>query len=1183
MKGFKSFADKTGIDFENGVTCVVGPNGSGKSNITDAIRWVLGEQKVKTLRGSKMEDVIFNGTSHRKPLGYAEVSLIFDNRDNILPIDYQEVNVTRKVFRSGESQYIINGAHCRLKDIRDLFMDTGIGIDGYSMIGQGKIDSILSNKKDDRRQIFDEASEIVKFKNRKNEAVKKLNNTEENLIRVNDIVSELESRVEPLRKEKEKASKYLEFADRLKYLEINSFIMESQTIKEKLDEIAKDISDFENNNIKSIEELNRKKISFQDLEVSKNEKSSVIDDLTRKINLMMEEISAIKSGIEISAERISSCNREITGNKEEIELSVRRKNSFEEELKDIESSVKDLEVTLGDKEGLEKKYVGEIDSLKEDLKKLESSAEGDKSLLVEILNKNERNKSDIENYKKMYKEFYDRSCQLSNDINSLAEKIQVSQSSLEEEIKRRDSIESSLSEYNNKKDNVLSEKLTLETRARNLGEEIADEKNKLTEARARLKVLENMERNFEGFNRSVKSLMKYVEGRNDSSFHGVVGKLIETPKKFETAIEVALGGAVQNVVCDSYDDAKRYIEYLKKTSSGRVTFLPRYDLKYRVPTEDFSNTEGVLGWGSQLVNYSSEYKRVFEYLLGNVLVMDTYDNALKLIRGKKIRYRVVTLSGEVLTSSGTVTGGSMNKKSSNSIIRRSREIKELSKYVSETTVKLKEQIAIYNKDTERLRNIDSEISSLDKDINNKRMEKLSCDNEISNYNVLLSGSKEQTDKLSGEKNIVEERIRNILDNISSLELDIKINEDNYQSYRSNIERFSTEIGELQDKISKKTEELYSYRIEVAKIKEQNQSQNSRFASIKKDISVIDTSIEGREEAISGLLLKVKELEKETEILNEKLIKGKEDFEKLQNDIGKRKEELQKIEEEIRNTDISIKKLDEELLNQEKIKNKKEIAKAKLETKFENFVQNLWEKYEIAYLEAFEMKDENFDHENAEKEIKGLRIKIKGLGDVNVNAIQEYDQVKERYEFLTEQRKDLIDSKKSLMKIIGDLEDQMIDQFKVKFEQIKIQFTTVFQDLFGGGRADLIIKDEDNILDSDIEIIAQPPGKKLQSINLMSGGEKALTAISLLFAILKIKPTPFCILDEIEAALDDVNVFRFSEFLREFSSKSQFVVITHRKGTMEIADVLYGVTMEEFGISKLLSLKLENIEEEIEYA
>jgi chromosome segregation protein len=473
MKGFKSFADKTGIDFENGVTCVVGPNGSGKSNITDAIRWVLGEQKVKTLRGSKMEDVIFNGTSHRKPLGYAEVSLIFDNRDNILPIDYQEVNVTRKVFRSGESQYIINGAHCRLKDIRDLFMDTGIGIDGYSMIGQGKIDSILSNKKDDRRQIFDEASEIVKFKNRKNEAVKKLNNTEENLIRVNDIVSELESRVEPLRKEKEKASKYLEFADRLKYLEINSFIMESQTIKEKLDEIAKDISDFENNNIKSIEELNRKKISFQDLEVSKNEKSSVIDDLTRKINLMMEEISAIKSGIEISAERISSCNREITGNKEEIELSVRRKNSFEEELKDIESSVKDLEVTLGDKEGLEKKYVGEIDSLKEDLKKLESSAEGDKSLLVEILNKNERNKSDIENYKKMYKEFYDRSCQLSNDINSLAEKIQVSQSSLEEEIKRRDSIESSLSEYNNKKDNVLSEKLTLETRARNLGEEIA--------------------------------------------------------------------------------------------------------------------------------------------------------------------------------------------------------------------------------------------------------------------------------------------------------------------------------------------------------------------------------------------------------------------------------------------------------------------------------------------------------------------------------------------------------------------------------------------------------------------------------------------------------------------------------------------------------------------------------------
>lgn len=1183
MKGFKSFADKTNVDFENGVTCVVGPNGSGKSNITDAIRWVLGEQKVKTLRGSKMEDIIFNGTSHRKPLGYAEVSLLFDNKDEILPIDFQEVKVTRKVFRSGESNYLINGSNCRLKDIRDLFMDTGIGIDGYSIIGQGKIDSVLSNKKDDRRQIFDEASEIVKFKNRKNEALRKLDNTEENLIRVNDIVSELESRVGPLKKESERAKEYIEYADRLKYLEINSFIIESETIKTKLDVVSKEISVYEESSIKLTEVLKSKKEEFESFEGQKSKVSLDIESISERINKLSESLINIKSEIEISSERMASCNKEISTHLEEIEVSEKKRQSYLEEMNHIENDVKNLENTLGEKKELEEKYLKEIELYKSGLKDLEKNAEKDKNILIDILNKNERNKSDIDNYKSMYKDFYERSCSLSENINNLDFDILNAKETVEKQTEKNEQIIESLEELKVKKDSILKEKILKTKDADILQTKINTSKEKLAESRARLNVLENMDKNFEGFNYSVKNLMKHIKSVNDNNFHGIVAKLVEIPQKFETAIEVALGGAVQNVVCNSYDDAKGYIEYLKKTSSGRVTFLPINDLKYREPSDNFIKHEGFIGWGNQIVSYKEDYERVFKYLLGNVIVMDNYDNALKLIRNNRVKYRVVTLDGEVLSSNGTVTGGSINKKSSNSIIRRTREIKELKEFTLKGTSKLQSIIEKYNDILSRMKEIDVIISQTDETINKLTMDKLTCESEISNYNTSINSTNDQIERLSNEKHNIELRIKEILEKISSLELDIKINEDTYEECKEKIEKYSDDIGKLQDRISKKTDEFYSYRIEVAKIKEKNQSQNTRFTSIKKDADELEESIANRKKIIEELKIKISLISDLSKENDEKYLEEKEKLEELQKVLTEEKNVFCQIETKIKDFDETIKKLDQDLLELEKNKGKSEINKAKYETKFDNYVQNLWEKYEIAYLEALELKDLEFDITSSASEVKNLRLKLKALGDVNINSIEEYGQVKERYEFLVTQRSDLIDSKKALLKIIKDLENQMIEQFKEKFELIKEQFSNVFIDLFGGGRADLIIKDEENILDSDIDIIAQPPGKKLQNINLMSGGEKALTAISLLFAILRIKPTPFCILDEIEAALDDVNVFRFSEFLREFSCKSQFVVITHRKGTMEIADVLYGITMEEFGVSKLVSLKLDDLEEDVDYA
>ncbi|MBE6070966.1 MAG: chromosome segregation protein SMC [Clostridium butyricum] len=1175
IRGFKSFADKTELKFKKGVTAVVGPNGSGKSNISDSVRWVLGEQSIKVLRGGKMEDVIFAGTQFRKPVGLAQVSLTLDNSDGKLATEYNEVTVSRRIFRSGESEYLINNSKCRLKDINNLFMDTGIGKEGYSLIGQGKIEAILSGRPEDRRALIEEAAGIVKFKNRKEEAEKKLSNTDENLIRINDIISTYEERIEPLKIEREKALEFNELSNGLKKKEVSLVVHTINGMEEELKNIREDL----NNRIKEIEDQ-REKIASDKAELKKLEER--IEDIEKKTLEGKEKYYDLKEVIGEESKEIDLCNERIRSLEEKIKRNDNEINDIKIKISYIKQNKELLEKELEEKKK-EQKIKGDdikvLESINSDMfkevEKVEEELRNLKKGELDLLRKNSDIKNEIALINQEISIKTEREEQLNSSIISLEHNILINiqtYKSLESEIGLKEQEVKKLNEdieINKKKISVLSGNLT---RKEN---EFRELNRTLTRLEANKSMLENLEKHYEGYNRSVKSLMESIHNNKISKAEDtkLLGEVFKVDRKYEVAIEIALGAAISNVITKNEEVAKKLIGYLKSNHLGRATFLPLNIIKGKKLslTSNITQVNGFIGIASDIVSYEPLYEKIMDYVLGRTIICSDMDCALNIAKISNYSYKIVTLDGEVVNPGGALTGGSIKGKNTN-VLGRKREIEELIEDISKKkelcdklasdTNELKESIKLLD---EGILNKRDEVHAKSIDFTKKQEEKKNLENDTNKLKSTLEGSKEELRKIINERNKIDITLKEKEELIKSVENEDISNknrilelEENIKDKQQKIENTASKLTEM--KINKATldevlenkkndlirmdREVSDFLEKNSMLKEESIKNNNNITSLIKDIENNRKSIEEKNNEIQKLEMNFKD----DEILKEKLkhdFKEKDDF-------------ISGILDEVANKEIEV--------------NKREIIKAKKESENEHIYKKLNEELELTYAEALEICEPVIDEKTLREEIQITKAKITKLGVVNLGAIQEYEEIKDKYEFMSTQAEDLEKAKEELISVIQEMTVEMKSLFKENFKILNYNFNETFKDLFKGGSAELILGEGDE-LDANIDINVEPPGKRLQNINLMSGGEKVLSAIALLFAILKMKPTPFCILDEIEAALDDANVYRYAEFLTRFSEKTQFIVITHRKGTMEASDIIYGVTMEEKGISKVVSVDL----------
>jgi len=1176
LQGFKSFADKTVLEFMPGITSVIGPNGSGKSNISDSIRWVLGEQSMKSLRGSKSEDIIFAGTQNRKSLGFAEASIVIDNTDGKLPIEFSEVTVTRRIYRSGESGYYINKTPCRLKDVLELFMDTGIGRDGYSIIGQGKIDEILSNKSEDRRAIFEEAAGIVKYRVRKNDSEKKLEQTKLNLLRINDILSEIEVNIEPLKKQSEKAKKFLDLREELKGIEIGLFLYNIDNYKEKIAEISKDMEIFTNQN-------NDEEAKMQEKQSLKESLKAKIDEITLKIeetqNLgfeVKEKQEKINSDINIAKERIANNTENYDRYLNEIEEVNLRITELEEEKKqrlekktslfsNREKFAKELEEKEAELEKITTKLSSEEKQIEEKKQKVEANTDL-KYEKATAINTQEVNYENLEKREKAVKN------EISDTISELdekrLEKDEISKTFYEIEAKRNDASKK-LDEINEKRETSLAKLKEYQDKINLLSTDLRVKDSKL-------KFLNDMEKEKEGYIRSVKSLL--LECDKDSNLkkgmHGVLANIISVPKEYETAIEMTLGQTLQNIVTDTEEDAKKLIEYLRKNSLGRASFLPIASVKgKKVDRLIKNNLSGVIGIASDLVKVNKKYEEIILNLLGRTVIVDNMETAIVLARQNNYSFRIVTLKGDVINPSGAITGGSVAAKSNN-IIGRTTQIQELEKEIKKLSKKIEDletEKENYEKSQE---DVIEEVIGLEHIMQDteiiyatEKQKVLAVEQNIKRLeNKLASLRKEQSE--------IEEAKKQSLETKANLEKEIEELEKEVEEISAEIKIFTDNNKDNQKYIDDLNFDITNLKISVSSFDESSTSIDELIERIDQDINNNKASAENKKSLREKILEDNKMLEEQIVNLNEQIEQMKQEVltsgdkvDSLKQERVEKNEELTKTEEEITNQFRIIEDLKAQITKQE-------VKKSKIEYELEQTINKMWEDYELTPNNVGEEYKKPENVSETSKKVKQLRDQIKALGSINIDSIEEYKQTKERYDFMCEQRLDLEDSSSKLKKVIQDMTKIMKEQFEQQFKVINKNFGEVFSELFGGGKAELRLTDEENILECGIEIEAQPPGKKLQNMTLLSGGEKAFTAIALLFAILKINPAPFCVLDEIEAALDDVNVYRFADYLKKYTKKTQFLVITHRKGTMEAADTVYGITMEENGISKLLSMKLK---------
>ena len=1174
LQGFKSFADKTILEFKSGITSVIGPNGSGKSNISDAIRWVLGEQSMKSLRGSKSEDVIFAGTQARKSLGFAEVSMVIDNTDGKLPIEYSEVTVTRKLYRSGETGYFINKVPCRLKDVLELFMDTGIGKDGYSIIGQGKIDEILSNKSEDRRKIFEEAAGIVKYRTRKAESEKKLEQTKLNLLRINDILSEIESNIEPLKLQSEKARKYLDLRQELKNIEVGLFLYNINEYKEKLEKIVEDIQIVENQNTEENEKM-------ENLQKAKESLKAEIDDITSKI----EEMQNL--GFE-STNKIEKINSEIGISKERIQNNITNKERLEKEIEEVKTRIVELE-------NEQKQKLDRKENLSQNREKFQKELTDKQKELEELTKKLSDKELEIEGKKQIIENNTDRKYEIISEISSLdtnleniekrekATKTEIDSLTLEIDRTRNEKQEKGKDFYEierkkNEMTKTLQEKLSQKEKSMAKIKEFDTKLNNLMyESRmkdSRLKFLIETEKEKEGYMRSVKTLLVDCEKNPvlNKGMNGVLANLISVDKKYETAIEMSLGQALQNIVTDTEEDAKKLVEHLRNNKLGRASFLPVSSIRgKKIDRIIRNNTEGLIGVASDLVKCDKKYEQIVLNLLGRTLIVENMDPAIQMANQNSYSFRIVTLDGDIISNTGAITGGSIQTKTVN-ILGRSREIESLEKELKEINDKIEKLNKEKKEYTESVTDVIEEVTRLEKDLQDIEVSYAAENQKMLNIEDGITKLEERREKLKKE---LEELAKQKIDNRTEKEQ--KEEEINYlneeiEKISKIVEEFALNNKDNQKYIDDLNFDITNLKISVSSFDESGTSIDEMVDRINKDIELNKSGIESKEKNISEVLEENSNLEQKITDLENEIIKIKSDVENssnivenLKNDRLEKSEKLKTSEQKINDEFNVIEELKGQIV-------KLDVKKTKLEQDLEQVVNNLWVEYELTPNNA-EGFDKPQNVQKAARDVNLLRNQIKELGSINIDSIEEYKKTKERYDFMCEQRLDLENTGAKLRKIIADMTQTMKQQFIEKFAQINKNFNEVFVELFGGGKAELKLEDEENVLECGIDIQVQPTGKKLQNMMLLSGGEKAFTAIALLFAILKINPAPFCVLDEIEAALDDVNVYRFAEYLKKFSKETQFLVITHRKGTMEAANTVYGVTMEENGVSKLLSMKL----------
>ncbi|WP_313756591.1 chromosome segregation protein SMC [Tissierella sp.] len=1182
IQGFKSFADKTEIEIKDGIIAIVGPNGSGKSNISDAIRWVLGEQSVKNLRGSKMEDVIFAGTSKRKALGYCEVTITFDNKNGEIPLDYTEVAVTRRMFRSGESEYYINKNSCRLKDVRELFMDTGVGKDGYSIIGQGRIEEILSNRPEDRRSIFEEAAGIVKYKSKKEEAERKLEKTEANIIRIKDLIFELSNQLETLEVQAYKANCFTELYNRLKQLEVNIFIKDINKINVQ------------------IEEINRKNCILKDEFLKKTDERQSIED---KFNLLKESIDNLESKIEICRNKNLEIVNELDKNQNQLSI-IGEKNKFynkdlerlKEEKNNLNSRLKDIQITninlAKDKEiyqeeydRLLEEYNGKTLELTKELEVLEErerSIEDEKNNIIKIYNNSSDKKSELNSIISFNENIEKRISQLNKEISTMDIEKKLNRDKYDELFSTENQLKKRLCDLENKLEKTKKMESDNINALDIINKKINTSNMEVQSKTSSFRILKNMEEDYEGYYKGVKSLLKVAkrEAKLQEGLMGVVAELINVDEKFERAIDIGLGSNSQNIVTKTEEDAKNIIEYLKRNKLGRVTFLPLNVIKGNTLNINLQDRKEfkIHGLGFELIEFDKKYENIFKFLLGRTIVIENIDYGIKFANKYNHAYRIVTLEGEVLNPGGSMTGGSYNT-SGISIISRKSKIERLTediKKLNEVYERLEEERNILLDDQKDIRvrmvELEKTIKDTEYSIINTNNQKEKYMNEATRLEELIKKSKKEISSLDIEINNYEDKKKELIEILSKLDED-SINQ------KEKIKNLTSKYNEEKLIRENKVKILTDIKINLNSIDSKINNFHENLAKNQREIEEINNLLKEKDELILFNENKIEEIINTKAILDEEIKTLNITESDTKNQLDKLISNKNKFMESFYSEQEQLKEINKLIMETERDINSNEVKLARVSVQLENYHKKLADDYELSYEDALRYEIEIKNIQEAIIEARKLKVEIKELGTVNLSSIEEHKNLKERLDFILKQQKDLINAKENLKEVIKDIEDTMESQFLLNFKNINDNFKEIFKILFDGGQAELVIENNEDILNSGIEIKAQPPGKKLQSLTLLSGGEKSLTAVALLFAILKLKPSPFCILDEIDAALDEANISRYTSYLKTISDNTQFVLITHRKTTMEIADVLYGVSMEEEGISKLISVKLkDNINE-----
>ena len=1172
VHGFKSFANKIVFKFHNGITGIVGPNGSGKSNVADAVRWVLGEQRIKQLRGSSMQDVIFSGTELRKPLGYAFVAITLDNSDHQLAIDYDEVTVSRRLYRSGESEYLINGAPCRLKDVNELFYDTGIGKEGYSIIGQGQIDKILSGKPEERRELFDEAAGIVKFKRRKYAAQKKLEDEKQNLVRVNDILAELEKQTGPLERQSEKAKIYLKKKEALKTLDVNVFLLENVRVRKQLEEVEGKLHiaggdlDETTQRYESIkEEYEQIQGQIEMLEQAIEEARSTLTDtgmmrskLEGEINVLKEQIHSAEGNEEHLQSRIRSIQSQIDEREKEKEGILLEKGEIDEKLATLEAARTEAKQLL--------------ETIQNHIAELNSNIESGKNTIIDALNNRATIKSKMGRYDTMLEQVNIRKAELNSRLlrakSDEAEQTANIQK-LEEEFEAVNVVIRELDE----------KQKTMEKQLVSVREELTAKDQKLQAAqmkfhqeKSKLEALSNLTERYDGYGGSVKAVMEQKE--KEKGIIGVVADIIQAEAKYETAIETALGGNIQNIVTEDEETAKRMIAHLKKNRAGRATFLPLTSITH---PQEFKNPEalkekGVIGMADELVKIDKKYRNVAKAMLGRIVVVDHVDNAVRIARKFDYGIRMVTLEGELLVPGGAISGGAF--KNNSNLLGRRREMEELEKKVKDLASEI-ERLTKEIEETKTKRNgLRLEVEEVKGQLQRKFIEQNTARMNVIQAKDKRTEAEEGFGELKSEEQDIEQKMKEIQLGKDEIVRELEDSEKLEKNTELQIAEFQKELEVQRAQESEQSVKVSEWDVEVEKMRQNEDFHRQNLERVEHEL---ERHSQEMQEVKDGLHLGKEEVErKKQSILEiEKTIAASHTAQtdaekKMKEDIGQ-KEELSAKQKGFFTTREELSKrmadLDKEVY---RLNSQKE----RMEESLESQINYMWNEYEITLSDAEGMKDEEMtDLPAMKRNISTLKDEIKKLGDVNVNAIEDYKNLMERYTFLKGQHDDLVEAEKTLTGIIDELDTSMRKQFNEKFAEINREFDKVFKELFGGGKGTLELMEDEDVLEAGIRIIAQPPGKKLGNMMQMSGGEKSLTAICLLFAIQNLKPSPFCLLDEIEAALDESNVTRFANYLHKLTKNTQFIVITHRRGTMEKADRLYGITMQEKGVSALVSVNL----------